>query len=135
MADPEEADRWTSAQGAEAELAAELLRLLEESYGTAAGEVKVIFAEDALIVFFDDLELQRSEEFLIEQGHAETVISTRTMYQQAIEGTFRAAVERIIGRRVTSFASITKLDPNYAVELFRLAPRSERVYLDDPDAL
>jgi uncharacterized protein YbcI len=61
--------------------------------------------DDAVVVFFDDLKLQRSEEFLIDQGHRESVISTRNMYQQAIEATFRAAVERIIGRRVVSFAS------------------------------
>jgi hypothetical protein len=42
-------------------------------------------------------------------------------YQQAIETTFRAAVERATGRRVVSFASITKLSPHYVVEVFRLA--------------
>ena len=38
----------------------------------------------------------------------------------AIETTFRAAVERATGRRVVSFASVIKLDPNYSVEIFRL---------------
>jgi hypothetical protein len=46
-------------------------------------------------------------------------------YQQAIETTFRAAVEGTTGRRVVSFASITKLSPNYVVEVFPLGPGKE----------
>jgi uncharacterized protein YbcI len=125
VADHEEVNRSTEDQTVEAELGAELIRLLEESYGTGAGAIRVISSEDTLVVIFDELELQRSEEFLIEQGRSEVVTSTRNMYQQAIEATFRAAVERIIGRRVVSFASTTQLDPNYAVEVFRLGPRRD----------
>jgi uncharacterized protein YbcI len=126
VSEPEEAERWTDARTAEWELGAELVRLMKESYGTTAGEFQVLLSEDAVVVFLDDLELQRSEKFLIERGQGETVISTRLIYQQAVESTFRAAVERIIGRRVVSFASITKLDPNYSVEIFRLAPATDR---------
>ena len=133
MADPDESVRWTEDRVLEAELGAELVQLLLESYGTGAGDVRVLFGEDAVVAFFDDLELQKSEEFLIARGHEESVLAARSSFQQAIEATFRAAVERIIGRRVTSFASLTKLDPNYAVEIFRLAPRREAVDLDDPD--
>ncbi len=50
------------------------------------------------------------------------MIEVRARYQQAIETTFRAAVERATGRRVVSFVSVTKLDPNYIVEIFPLAP-------------
>jgi hypothetical protein len=62
---------------------------------------------------------------MIEAGRAESVAEIRTHYQQAIEMTFRAAVERATSRRIVSFASITKLSPTYAVEVFRLGPRKE----------
>jgi uncharacterized protein YbcI len=132
--EPEQDKRSPDDEAIESELAEELLRLLHESYGTGAGSVHAVFSEEAVVVFFDDLELQKSEQFLVDQGHGESVVTTRSMYQQAIEGTFRAAVERIIGRRVTSFASITKLDPNYAVEIFRLAPSSGPDELTGRDA-
>jgi len=112
------------------ELGEEMTRLLEESHGTTNGSTEVVLSDDAVVVFMDSLELNRVEEFLIERGEADVVIASRSAFQQGIESTFRAAVERIIGRQVTSFASITKLHPHYAVEIFRLAPPSEN--LGDP---
>ena len=105
-------------------LGEELLHIHEDSYGKGAAEVTVHQVDDAILVFLDGLELQRAEEFLVDAGQQETVINTRAQFQQAIETTFRAAVERATGRRVTSFASVTKLDPNYACEIFRLAPHA-----------
>jgi uncharacterized protein YbcI len=108
-------------------LATELLQIHRDSYGTGAGSATALFARDAVIVFLDDLELQRSEQFMIGAGEGQAVLDVRNHYQQAIEATFRAAVERATGRRVISFVSATKLDPNYAVEVFRLGPE-----LDSP---
>jgi hypothetical protein len=73
----------------------------------------------------DELELLPHEEFMIDAGRADTVVEIRMHYQQAIETIFRAAVERATARRVVSFASITKLSPNYVVDVFRLGPRKD----------
>ena len=100
----------------------ELLRIHEESYGASARRVRVHLLADAVICFLDELQLMPSEEFLIDAGRGQAVIELRNEFQQAIETTFRAAVERATGRRVNSFVSATKLAPNYAVEIFRLAP-------------
>lgn len=107
----------------EAALGAELLALHRDSYGAGAQSAHAHILEDAVVCFLDGLELMASEEFLIEAGHETAVLDVRTRYQQAIETTFRAAVERHTGRRVVSFASMTKLNPSYVVEVFRLAPR------------
>ena len=101
----------------------ELMRIHEETYGKGAGHASTLISEDLVVVMLDDIELQHNERFLVDAGEAHAVIEVRGRYQQAVEATFRAAVERETGRRVISFASITKLDPNYIVELFRLAPR------------
>ena len=106
-------------------IANELLRIHEETYGKGAVRATALLNEDAVVVFLDDLELLNSEEFLIGAGEQQAVIDVRGRYQQAIETTFRAAVERATGRRVTSFVSATKLSPNYVVEIFRLAPRDD----------
>ena len=104
----------------EQELSDELLRLHCESYGKGASESRVYIHDDLVVCMLDDIELLPNEEFLVQSGMGEGVIEVRSRYQQAIETTFRAAVERATGRRVTSFASITKLEPNYVVEIFRL---------------
>jgi uncharacterized protein YbcI len=115
VADPPELD----IEGMQESLARDLLRIHEDSYGRGAGRVRVHILDDAVVCFLD--ELLPNEETLIGAGEAEPVVRMRARYQQTIEATFRAAVERATGRRVVSFASVTKLAPNYAVEIFRLA--------------
>lgn len=104
------------------ELARELLAVHEDSYGTTAESVRVHVLDDDVVVFLDGIELQRNEEFLIEKGRADLVLATRSGFQQSIETTFRAVVERATGRTVTAFLSSTSLDPPFCVETFRLAP-------------
>lgn len=117
-----EAEEQPSRQDAADQVGRELLAIHKDSYGYGAGKVSVEFLEDTVIVFLDELELQRSEDFLIENGKADIVLETRSLFQRHIETTFRAAVERATGREVVSFASVTQLDPNYSVEIFRLKP-------------
>jgi uncharacterized protein YbcI len=105
----------------ERELGTELLQIHEGCYGKSAGSTKVVVADDTIVVFLDDLELQLNEQFLVDAGVPRAVVEQRARFQEAIETSYRAAVERVTGRTVISFASATKLDPNYAVEIFRLA--------------
>jgi uncharacterized protein YbcI len=128
MAADEEEERRPPATGedaryrdAEEELARELLQILESSYGKGARQARVHVLGDMVFCVLDGIELLPNEQFLVDNGKASSVIEVRLQYQQAIETTFRAAVERATGRRVVSFASVTKIDPNYAVEVFRLA--------------
>ena len=110
----------------ERQLAEELLAIHTQTYGKGAGEARAHILDDLVICMLDDIELMPNEQFMVEAGKSDAVINIRMQYQQAIETTFRAAVERATGRRVVSFASNTKLDqPNYVIEAFRLAPKEE----------
>jgi uncharacterized protein YbcI len=122
MAQPENGER-SSMTTVEQELADELLRIHLESYGKGAGTARVHYLDDTVIALLDELELLPNEEFLIGAGKGDAVVEVRSRYQQAIETTFRAAVERATGRRVVSFVSATKLAPNWVIEVFRLGPR------------
>jgi uncharacterized protein YbcI len=102
----------------------ELLQIHQASYGRGAGRARTYVLDDAVVCFMDDLELLPNEEFLIDNGHADAVLNVRLMFQQAVKASFSAAVERATGRKVISFVSQTMLDPNYSVEIFRLAPQS-----------
>ena len=108
----------------EAGLASELLKIHCDSYGKGAAQTRVHYFDDTIICFMDDLELLPSERFLIESGEGDAVTEVRSRYQASIEATYRAAVERITGRRVVQFVSATRLSPDWAVEIFRLAPRA-----------
>src|SRR5947209_20591972 len=102
MARSDESQR-SDMTGVEQDLADELLRLHQESYGKGAGSSRVHYLEDTIVALLDDVELLPNEEFLIGAGQGDAVVEVRSRYQQAIETTFRAAVERATGRRVLSF--------------------------------
>jgi uncharacterized protein YbcI len=106
------------------EIARDLLAIHRDSYGRSASSAEAHVLGDTVIVLIDGLELLPNEEFLISNGHAKTVGSVRTQFQEAIGPTFSAAVERATGRRVIGFASRVQMEePRFMAEIFRLEPR------------
>jgi uncharacterized protein YbcI len=114
-----------AAHDVERDVAEEILRVHRESWGKGARSSHAHVLDDVVVCFLDDLELLPNEELLVEAGKGELVVEVRRRYQQAVETSFRAAVERATGRRVTSFLSVTELAPNSSVEIFRLGPAEE----------
>jgi len=113
-------DPPTQAQ-VQAELAREILRIHDESYGKGAKGAKAIVAGDWVIVLLDELELLPNEKFLVENGKADTVTQVRTQYMNAIQSSFRAAVERATGRTVIGFTSASSVEePRFVAEVFKL---------------
>jgi uncharacterized protein YbcI len=103
------------------EIAREILRIHEESYGRGAGNAHTYIGDGFVIVVLDDLELLPNEKFLLEHGQQDTVMQVRTQYQFAIQSSFRAAIERATGHSVVGFASTTSIDePRFMAEIFKL---------------
>jgi uncharacterized protein YbcI len=104
------------------ELAREILRIHEQSYGKGAGSATAAVFDDWVIVVLDDLELLPNEKFLIEAGKSETVTLVRSQFQVAIESSYTAAVERATGRSVVAFLSATSVgeEPHFVAEIFKL---------------
>jgi uncharacterized protein YbcI len=123
-AEGETAERPTDREVTEA-IAEHLLQIHRDSYGRSAERAVSNLIDDTLVVLLDGLELLPNEEFLVQNGQGDAVTHLRSMYQKAIEPTFRAAVERATGRRVIGFAShVTLQEPRFALEIFRLERRS-----------
>jgi quercetin dioxygenase-like cupin family protein/uncharacterized protein YbcI len=106
----------------EDQLAAEISRIHRETYGRGSAEARAHLCGQDLTVVLDGIDLLPNEEFMILQGHGDTVVRTRTAFQEAVQTVFSAGVERISGRRVVGFSSATNLDERYSVEYFKLAP-------------
>jgi len=103
------------------EIGREILSILEESYGRGAASAQAIVTDGWVVVLLDGLELLPNEEFLVERGEGEAVAHVRSQYQQAIQGNFRAAIERATGRRVVGFSSSTSVqEPRFMAEVFKL---------------
>jgi uncharacterized protein YbcI len=113
-------------EDARGEIAREIARVHEESYGTSAVNLDVAINERFVAIYFD-IELSRAEQTLVEAGNGDSVRQTRESYQEAIGPTFSAIVERATGRRVIGFASRAVIagDASWAVEAFRLGRSAE----------
>ena len=102
------------------EISREILRIHEESYGKGAEQAYALAEGDWVVVVLDGLELLPNEQFLVESGQRETVISVRHRYQEAIQASFTAAIERATGRSVVGFASTTNVELSFVAEIFKL---------------
>ena len=118
---PEDRRAPPQAEEVRSEIAREIVRIHEESYGTSARNPEVVVQGDWVIVILDDLELLPNEKFLVENGRGDVVTQVRRQYQEAIQSTFSAAVERATGRTVVGFISGTAADePRFVTEIFKL---------------
>jgi uncharacterized protein YbcI len=104
------------------EIAREMLKVHEASYGASAESLEVYIHENLVVVVLDELELMASERTMIVGGRADIVLNMRAAFQVEIGPAFSAIIERATGRRVIGFLSNTSLEPLFSVEFFRLAP-------------
>jgi uncharacterized protein YbcI len=98
-----------------------IVRIHAEHYGKGATQAKTYVWDDLVVTVLRDV-LTVAERTLIDADRADTVRDVRTTFQSSLEQTFRAAVERLTGRRVHSFLS--QVDPanGVGVEVFVLEP-------------
>jgi uncharacterized protein YbcI len=74
---------------------------------------------NVLVTLMRDV-LTHAEQSLTRNSQGDAVSNIRHLFQATMEGDFRAAVERLTGRRVLAFISGNHLDPDVAAELFVL---------------
>jgi len=116
-----------SVEEVKAEIAREIARVHEESYGEGATNLEIALHETFVAIVMD-VSLSPAERTLVDAGNQASVQTTREAFQEAIETTFSAIVERATGRRVTGFASrmIVAGEGSWSVELFRLDAPANR---------
>jgi uncharacterized protein YbcI len=64
--------------------------------------------------------LTPAERTLARNAHTDAVAQTRHLFQMTMETEFRAAVERLTGRKVVAFISGNQFSPDVAAEIFIL---------------
>ncbi len=78
------------------------------------------FQHDNVVVTLMQDVLSKAEKILALNGSRQEVRAARELYRREMEGDFRAAVERLTGRRVRAFISGNHIDPDIAAEMFIL---------------
>ena len=66
--------------------------------------------------------LTKGERSLVSDGRGQLVLDLRKAFQSTMREDLIAGVERVMGRKVIAFMRDNHIDPDYAVEVFVLAP-------------
>lgn len=98
-----------------------VVRLTSQYTGRGPTRARTYINEDLVTVVLQD-SLTKGERTLVGHDQRELVLSARRAFQQAMRGDFVAGIEEILGRQVAVFLSANHADPDYAVEIFILAP-------------
>lgn len=88
------------------QIGSELINLYGKVYGEAARSADVLIASEAVVVLLQGVSGEP-------QGDGG---------EDKVEASFRAAIERILGRRVINFTNFTNPDADCVCQVFRLGP-------------
>lgn len=96
-----------------------MVALHREYFGRGPGAAKSFVNDEMVVCILSDI-YTPVERTLIRAGQAEHVRQTRALHQEALEDEYKAAVERIMGRRIDAFLSVVHVEPDVAIEVFLL---------------
>jgi uncharacterized protein YbcI len=107
------------------QISTEMVRLYKEAFGRGPTKARAQFAgPDLLVVTLED-SLTVAERNLAAMGETERLREARQFFQQAMEDSARAVVERALGRRTTAFITGIDVRHDISVEVFMLEGRSD----------
>jgi uncharacterized protein YbcI len=101
-----------------------VVRALARATGRGPTKARTTLGENGVFVVLEDT-LTRGERTLNDAGHAEAVLDLRRRWQRVMEKDLSREIEVLTGRTVVGFMSDNHIDPDLAVEVFVLAPRSD----------
>jgi uncharacterized protein YbcI len=106
-------------QGVRTELSAAIVRITREYTGRGPTRARTVIDREAVLVLLHD-SLTKGEQVLVQHGEHEQVLELRRTFQTTMRDAYTAAIERILGREVTSFLSANSIEPDVASEVFLL---------------
>jgi uncharacterized protein YbcI len=104
------------------ELANEMVRLYKRLFGRGPAHAQTHFAGPDAVVCTLERTFTPAERTLADLGEHQRLREMRLFLQHAREEDFRAAVERITGRRVRGFLSGTDTAGDISCEVYYLEP-------------
>ena len=100
-----------------------VVRLLRDYTGRGPTQAYTTITESHVLIVLRDT-LLKGERILVQDGHTAAVIDMRRRFQQTMREDLIAVVVEHSGREVAAFLSDHHVDPDVAVEVFILKPRS-----------
>jgi uncharacterized protein YbcI len=98
-------------------------QLLRERTGRGPTNTRTTLDENLVVSVLHDT-LTAGERALVAGGKTELVLSVRREHQRLMQTALVATIEGLTGRHVSAFLNDSHVDPDVAVEVFVLAPRT-----------
>ncbi len=96
-------------------------RLFLDKFGKGPIDVETFATGDVMTTVMRDV-FTPAERSMIEAGRADSVLTTRMLWQQSTSEMFKQAVSEATGRQVLTVISGFELEQEMATEVFVLAP-------------
>jgi uncharacterized protein YbcI len=109
-------------EGVTRDLSQAMVRIYREQFGRGPETVSTRFSGPDVIISLLGNSLTPVERSMLKMGEDQRLRDVRSIFQHATEGTFRAEVERITGRRVIGFMSDIDVHNDLSCEIFTLEP-------------
>ena len=100
-----------------------VVKALAATTGRGPTKAKTTLGENGVFVVLQDT-LTHGERMLTDAGEGVAVLDLRRRWQRVMEREIRHSLEELTGRKVIGFMSDNHIDPDLAVEVFVLEPRS-----------
>ena len=100
------------------------VRVLREYTGRGPTQARSVIDRDSVTIMLADT-LTPGERRLAESGKAEHVLHNRHEFQRLMRDDLVKVVEDALDRKVIAFMSTNHIDPDMAVEVFVLEPKTE----------
>jgi uncharacterized protein YbcI len=101
-----------------------VIRITADYTGRGPTRARTVINGEWIFVTLSET-LTKGERTLACNGRGHFVRETRRAFQEAMRDELVGEIEALAGRRVTAFLSDNHIDPDIAVEAFRLAPAGE----------
>jgi uncharacterized protein YbcI len=107
-----------------------VVRALARTTGRGPTKARTTFGDNGVFVVLQD-SLTRGEQTLTDAGQGDAVLELRRRWQGVMENDLSREIEELTGRKVIGFMSDNHIDPDLAVAVFVLAPRTPRTDTGD----
>jgi uncharacterized protein YbcI len=118
MGRPDEHQQHTSLHAAISDM---VVRITADYTGRGPNRARTTINGEWIFVTLTDI-LTRGEQKLAATGRAQFVRDTRKAFQDAMREEMVAEIQTLTGRQVNAFLSDNHINPDLAIECFRLTP-------------
>jgi uncharacterized protein YbcI len=101
------------------------VRIVRRHTGRGPTKARTVISDEMVTILMSDT-LTAGERNLVGAGAHEQVLELRYKFQQIMGNELIALVEEHVPRKVVAFMSTNHTDPDFAVEVFVLAPAEVR---------